>query len=396
MIVKIKCSKLCKAKISIFYFCFSLATMHHGNEIFPQHNREKQAIGNCLASLAFGILFALPKFQRQTVNSILKYGDRLLTYTKNLRKRALQNERDLGLSPEEIDALVNQEDYRVDDYPKKFCIAEHMAAVTLNLDHVEGHVKAGDMEDVLDVKRGLESFFESNSFGILAAKNVHVAVWKGNKVFYMFDSYARGPSGRSSPSGDACITRYLNLEKLAEVFLANLPDVGSNVFKIHKVEMAMGKCERQREPESKEEKKEEEPVPSGFADVSPGKRVLRGTISQDEEKFGKGKNALCAPIAIVALTMTLIHKCAKWSTPIIDEIITVGDELYTTSLDSLGFGFNPWEQNLTPELVQNDYYVGVVKANFELRHTDQRGFIDIKSSHIPNLRQGMCAFFWFV
>lgn len=203
----------------------------------------------------------------------------------------------------------------------------------------------------------------------------------------MFDPYPRGPSGLESPTGDACITRYIDLDKLADVFLANLPQVGSNTFKIHNVEMTLGKCERPREPE-KEEKKVEEPVPTGFVDVSPGKRVLRGTMNQDDEKFGKGENVLCAPIAIVALTMTLIHKCANWSTPIIDEILTVGNELYNSSLDTLGFGFNPWEQQLLPELVQNDFYVGVVKANFELRHTDQRGVIDIKSSHVPNLRQG--------
>lgn len=367
-------------------------TMNQDNEIFPIHNRNKQALTNCYSALAFACLYATAKFKYHTVNAILKYGDRLYTFTKNQKKQAMRRDKDLELTAEEIEQLVNIYEYQIEDVVRKFCIADDLVTVNLTACHISGDIKAKNTENILDVKRGLETYFEGNSFAILSARKVHVAVWRGQKVFYMFDPYSRGPSGLSSPNGDACVTRYLHLDKLAEVFLANLPVIGSTVFEIHKVEFKMGKCERAREPEKRPEKKEE-PLPTSFVTVSPGKRVLRGTVSQDDEKFDKGKNVLCAPIAIVALTMTLIHKCATWSGPILDEIVTVGDELYNASLDSLGFKFNPWERKLDIELVQNDFKIGVLKANFELRHTDQRGIIDIKSSHMRNLRQGIERFF---
>lgn len=123
--------------------------------------------------------------------------------------------------------------------------------------------------------------------------------------------------------------------------------------------------------------------------LSPGKCILRGAISQEDPKFGRGRNVQCAPIAIMALSMTLVHKTDQWTKPIVEEIVTLGDELYVASLDSLGFAFNPWEQGMSAELVNKDYKVGVLRANCELRNADQRGIIDIKHPKITNLRAGL-------
>lgn len=65
---------------------------------------------------------------------------------------------------------------------------------------VKGDINAQDFEDIYDVKRGLESFFANHKYGMLESKDSTVAVWKGEKVFYMFDPQPRGPSGMSSPN----------------------------------------------------------------------------------------------------------------------------------------------------------------------------------------------------
>lgn len=54
-------------------------------------------------------------------------------------------------------------------------------------------------------------------------------------MFYMFDGMKRGPSGVRSTIGTGCITRYMDVEKLAEVFLENLPPLGKGEFAIHQV-----------------------------------------------------------------------------------------------------------------------------------------------------------------
>lgn len=51
----------------------------------------------------------------------------------------------------------------------------------------------------------------------------------------MFDGQKRGPNGVQSTAGTSCITRYVDLDKLVEVFLLNLPIVGKSEFVIHKV-----------------------------------------------------------------------------------------------------------------------------------------------------------------
>lgn len=65
-----------------------------------------------------------------------------------------------------------------------------------------------------------------------------------------------------------------------------------------------------------------------------------------------------------------------------------GSELYEDSVNDLGFDFNPWEDTLDVYRVKHDFKLGVVKANCELRQTDQKGYIDCKDCDMQNLRQG--------
>lgn len=219
-----------------------------------------------------------------------------------------------------------------------------------------------------------------------------VAIWRGHSIFYMFDANSRGPNGVKSPNGVACITRHLKLDTLVDAFLKNLPTKeGLNDFKVHRIAITTGPCERERQPEPEEKKIE--PIPTGFQPIIPGKKILRGTLSQFDERFGKPPNTIDAAVAVMALTFSLIHKSDTWSSPIIDEILINGNELYDQSVETLGYEFNPWSQKLTVELVKNIFKVGVLKANCELRHADQRGIIDIKGSQIQNLRQGIEKFF---
>lgn len=61
---------------------------------------------------------------------------------------------------------------------------------------IKGDINAQDFEEIFDVHRGLAAFFSNHRQGILEAKESVVAVWKGVKVYYMFDPQQRGPSGK--------------------------------------------------------------------------------------------------------------------------------------------------------------------------------------------------------
>lgn len=136
---------------------------------------------------------------------------------------------------------------------------------------------------------------------------------------------------------------------------------------------------------------EQQPDPSlvGYTVVVPGKRIIRGTISQEDPQFRRGENVQSACMALVALAMSLIHRCCNWTRPIINEIVYIGDDVYTNALDKLGFSFNPWEQKMTLEYVPPDFVIGDLKANCELRDTTQTGIFNIKDPKIQNLRQSI-------
>ncbi|CAH1989161.1 unnamed protein product [Acanthoscelides obtectus] len=368
--------------------------MNIWNPMFPEKNRDKQMLATCIAALAIYRMFTIMCFNDTTVDSILTYGDKLHTFMKKTRKRELMGLVDKKLTEDEIDWLLDNENFTVSDVPKKFASPNSWFTVTIEPDVVTGDITAqDDDEEVLNVAKGIQKFCEnSNNLGLLQCKDLMVAIWRGQKIYYMFDSRNRGPNGIVAQNGVACILRTLGMKILVDTFLANLPKQGSNHFCIHKVVMVRDICARHREPKQLAEPKLAV-TSGGFQRVMPGKTIVRGTISQEDPKFGKGQYVMSAPIAFVALTMSLIHNASVWSKPIIDDIIELGHELYEESLLTLDYDYNPWEGVMDVHMVNNDYTIGVLKANCELRNTIQKGIIDAKRENILNLRQGLEQFF---
>ncbi|XP_030747483.1 uncharacterized protein LOC115875982 isoform X2 [Sitophilus oryzae] len=369
------------------------ATLDLTHELFPHSNRGKQTLTASLIALAVAHTYEITCFVSTTPDSILVYGDKLYTYMKKSRKLQLLGDPKINLKEDEIDWIVQHEEFSINDIPKKICLAQFMVEVGVKPELVVGDIKAQNFEDLFDVQRGLQKFFEEATYGILFAKGLYVAVWKGAKMYYMFDGLKRGPNGVQSKIGTGCVTRHLSLKNLSKLFLQNLPVLGLNQFFIHQVTLSRNLCPRERAP------KELIPTPkavsksAGLASVVPGKLIIRGTISQEDPRFGKGPNVMSAPIAIVALTMSIIHKPENWSRPIVDEIVILGSELYEDSVNELGFDFNPWQDSLDIYKVRNDFKLGVINVSCEFRNTDQKGYIDGKHSGSKNLREGLEDFF---
>lgn len=118
-----------------------------------------------------------------------------------------------------------------------------------------------------------------------------------------------------------------------------------------------------------------------------GKKIVRGSITQEDPKFGKQPSELSGTTAVIALTMTLLHKTETWSKSIINDIIELGNELYEESKASLRGEFDPWEDKIDLETIKKDFNIGLLKMNFELRLTTQSGIMDSKRPAVPNLRK---------
>lgn len=140
------------------------------SELFPESNRGKQLLPTCYAALAIARIFGMLCFNNQTVDSILSYGDKLLTYVQKKRKEQILRENPKNLSLGEIEWLLENEEFQIGDVPKKICLSKFLVTVEVEPEVVVGDIKARNFEDVVDVKLGLEKFFETRKYGIMQAK----------------------------------------------------------------------------------------------------------------------------------------------------------------------------------------------------------------------------------
>ncbi|XP_022903715.2 uncharacterized protein [Onthophagus taurus] len=361
-------------------------------EIFPEINRGKQTTALCILALSFQTLYTLPIFKIQTVDDIAVYGDRLHTFSLNVVTKIRREEKDGNYPDDELLTIVLHDMTNKLNLAKEFCISGDMIQYTLELSTISGDIKAEDQEDLLDVNRGLNKFFSTQRTGLLESKELLVAIWRQGTAYYMYDSHSRGPSGRKIINGVSCITRFLNLEDLGNLFLENLSSEGDNRFFIHTVELNAMKCPRD-EVRKVPVKVQAPKIATPFEEISPGKSIVRGGISQQDPVFKRQANSQCAAVAFVALAMTLVHNPAFWTKPIIDEIVRIGDALYGVALDNLGYSFNPWEQALTVEFVPKDFKIGELKASCEIRENEQIGVVDALHTKVQNLRVGIEKFF---
>lgn len=368
-----------------------LGTTNDMDETFPESNRGKQEVAMGFVALGYNILYSVQTFTHRTIDDILMYGDRLLTFTKNIRIREITNMGE-GYSVEMAKELANAQEFGIVLTARQFCIGSDRVVLEIEWDAVTGEINAQKLETELDVERGLTDFFRKYKTGMLSARGLTIAVWKKGHFYYMFDPHSRGPSGLACSNGVACITRFLEPSGMAKVFLSNLPKEGECWFTIHAIDASVLPCPREEVRKEKPKLRLSAPITS-FDPVADGKTIVRGTISQESPVFGRKLNAQFAPIAFVALAMTLVHRCMFWTKPIIDEIVTIGDRLYASTLDDLGYEFNPWEQELTLDLTPTTFKIGTVKVDCELRPYDQTGIVNIKnSSQTSNLRQGEKTF----
>lgn len=204
--------------------------------MFPESNRGQQTIANCFTAIGFFHLYDLMTFKSTTVDNVLKYGDRLLTFTKKLRRANLGENKYFKLTPSQIDAIINGETFGINDIFKVFSIDEVQVTIEVEEYTVTGEINADTKDVIFNLPRGISKFFEENKFGILCAKDVCVAIIRGSsKMYYIFDPMSRGPSGIKCVNGVACITRFCDIESLANIVLLNLQKEGNNGFAIHKV-----------------------------------------------------------------------------------------------------------------------------------------------------------------
>lgn len=185
-------------------------TLHMCHRIFDVKNRGLQSTAVAAVAIVVGLLHVPSSWTPDLIDAVLKYGDLLHTDSVRAARPGARN-----LSPSE---LLNV-----------FIVGDFRATI-----HIHNHTAAGLLL-VYDLYEALNMFFRTNCAGILHAANMAVAVMQHYGKFYLFDPCSCNERGQASLEGAACVVKYDNIMRMAEIFIANCNLKTPNVYTLNAV-----------------------------------------------------------------------------------------------------------------------------------------------------------------
>ncbi|KAM3955482.1 uncharacterized protein ACR2FA_010611 [Aphomia sociella] len=324
------------------------------NYFMDQPNRDNQDVTNSIMGIVVEHIEPYVHWKPTLIDALLKYGDRL--YTTSLPRAS---------APPKL---------HTSEVEKEFHVTSFNVRLDIDGDVVNGDIKAGETGAVLNLKRGLDKFFESNKYGVLCAKDYCVGVWRAadDKAYCLWDPHSVGPSGRTSPGGAAALVLFSTVQELANTFKSNVEGLGKpgpNKFSISSVKVfwEMSKTTdsvtaQGAVPDEGYEWK----VLTAYVETARGRTILRGTRPPDLMKFTRDALLQSACGAIVGACMSHIRRPRLWTRNTVDEVMAVACQLFSASLGSLGYEFRPGEDVLLPLQVLKRFVLGVNYVRYDL------------------------------
>ncbi|KAJ0182884.1 hypothetical protein K1T71_000860 [Dendrolimus kikuchii] len=321
---------------------------------FMDQARDRQDAANAIMGIVVEHVEPYVYWKPQLIDAILKYGDRL--YTMSLPKAA---------APPVVTPMEIATEFHVTNFNVRLEIVG---------DTVDGDIKAGETGGVLNVRRGLLQFFESNKYGVLCSKNYCVAVWKAadDKSFVLWEPHSVGPGGKSSPVGSAACVLYSTIEEVADVFRSNVEGLargGTNRFSMASVKVfwEFSKIANAVSPQGAvPDEGYEWKVLTAYVETARGRTILRGSRPPDLVKFTRDALLQSSCGAIVGACMSHVRRPQLWTRKTVDEVMSVACQLFAASLGSLGYEFRPGEDVLLPLQVLKRFVLGVNYVRYDL------------------------------
>ncbi|KPJ18438.1 hypothetical protein RR48_05617 [Papilio machaon] len=325
------------------------------NYFMDQPNRDNQDAANAVMGIVVEHIEPYIYWKTSLVDAILKYGDRL--YTTSL-PRAANPPR---LTPEEVQP--------------QFHVTNFNVRLEVEGDVVQGDIKAGNSGAILNLRRGLKTFFESNNYGVICAKGYCVGIWKSSEGngYCLWEPHAVGPTGRFSPGGASALVLFATIDQLADTIKNNIETLmrpGSNKYSISSVKVFWEYSKRQGAvspqgavPDEGYEWK----VLTAYVETARGRTILRGTRPPDLVKFTRDALLQSACGAIAGACMSHVRRPPLWTRRTVDDVMAVGSKLLAASLSTLGYEFRPGEDVLLPLQVLKRFVLGVNYVRYDLQ-----------------------------
>lgn len=355
------------------------ASLSQNDTQFPVAHRNNQDVPNCVMSMMFARLCNSEDWNSTVLDVILKFGERL--YKKSLAMQA-------SIQPVHTDELklsLNQLDLPVFIRPY---------IINVEYEHVKRDliVKSNDETPLANLKETVMEFLTSSTDagGLLIAKTYHVAIWKCDDAYMMFDPHDVGPDGIRKSPGFACMQRFLSHTDLVDTFWHNVKGLeGANEYQLVEISLNMDHYNEGVDEEF-ENKFGMECTPS-ITPILP--RTIRAkTVLLQEECV---EMTICYAIATLCVSQSLDPE--YYTEDIIDRIILLGNELAheCRTNDEICFrDFDISKRSSCPDEINWNFQLNNTFANIQM-DIFQRGVISKHPCPLPNLIFTLEEFFNF-
>lgn len=204
-----------------------------------------------------------------------------------------------------------------------------------------GHLQTHDKSS-LSLIRGLKIFFHENDCGVVKGHET-VAVWRESGRYFMFDPNSCDGFKRNSKSPkNSCLSWFDNLEDLHSLYIENVDkNFRHSIYKIAKVEIS--------------DFMEISPDWQNFKGIENGKWILSGNLSEFSDIFDvDNRGHQSTAMNVVALAKTRELGVQNWTSEVIDEILSVGDQFHSISIMSLKTNGKLIDNNLKLSELENE------------------------------------------
>ncbi|XP_034948790.1 uncharacterized protein [Chelonus insularis] len=384
---------------------------------FKFGSRGQQGAACSVIAIVFGCLCQPKEWTSNFVDQILKYGDKLFR-TSQARNRIKP-----GIY---MTTKLIYPEFFIEDYKCWVCIED--SCVFGNL--FSENLGSPDLTD------GLQRFFKTNNSGVLTAQENSVAIWRYlDKGFLYFDPSSCNELGVQSSNGVACVVRFKCLNDLRDLFLSNLNQKDNSRYCIDRVIVSKVKLVDQGIPinekcihadenvlkmlnptEINEKIKDrnqtvvkenhklfliKEPFLITISNYNidtvsavtfielPGDRAILHGLTHQLSDVYKGKGAQNVANCIAIFGMKKINPVKTWLRPRLDEILALGDNLYTETKAKY-----PMIQSLTAADYNNSQMIVSGKKLFnDVDLITIVGTLHSKDPSILSLKQALEEFF---
>ena len=306
-------------------------TFNQNDRRFPRESRNSQCTANATMALTYKELKEEKDWDPQTMDEILVNGDELY-------RSCVQYLNEIG--------KFKHPHLMIDEIKTSFNVANKMIKLEVNDCLVNGVVNAKNDSWVPNLLKGFTEFFGENDAGVITANDLSMAVWKRDDVYYYFDSHSRDSRGIVTSYGTSCILRLMNLEDLANAMKVNLGTNKENLYNISRVVVKVF--------DITEEGVTMQPL-NFYETLSQLVAILRSNTSQKDKKYDISAGKQQVPMCLAALAFNSVSPSLEWSKEDLDQVLNLGDKLYTDTMAANYAEGVPEELNVDDVTTANVY-----------------------------------------